>query len=370
MSAAASLFVDPITHHFDRDQLFEVGASGFTRDDAPVWQYFRDWFAERDIAVHTADLLGTQRRNERVAYISFGNRGRYRSLVARDDVILSGFFTRECPVVEPSIYRELPAVSEAFRRVFSFSTTEALLPFTGAPVPVHPFRLSQPYEGVHPEAWAKDDRRFLVLVSTNKLPRIDLNELYRERLRAVEHFHRHEEIDVYGVGWDEPPFRMGETNIPGTVRRVARAGYVRWHRLRPTRDATRIAASEAWRGPTRANVETLSGYTFALCFENMKLEGWVTERIFDTLAAGTVPVYLGAPDIERWVPRECFVDMRDFASYEELRAFLHSLSPSQIAACREAGREYFASAKYRPFTKEALAELVGSIVAQDAEVVL
>ena len=135
-------------------------------------------------------------------------------------------------------------------------------------------------------------------------------------------------------------------------------------RVRP--DPLLAAARRVYKGPVRSKADTLSRYSFAICFENQILDGWVTEKIFDCLAAGTVPVYLGAPDIERWVAPECFIDMRMFSGYDELRAYLHDLSPSEIDAYREAGREYFHSEQYQPFTKQAFADIFSQIVAEDA----
>ena len=110
----------------------------------------------------------------------------------------------------------------------------------------------------------------------------------------------------------------------------------------------------------------LSGYTFAICFENMAMQGWVTEKIFDCLVAGTIPIYLGAPDIEEWVDPDCFVDMRQFSGYDELREYLLALSPAEIGAYREAGREYFRTERFKPFTKEAFADIFVAMVAEDA----
>jgi hypothetical protein len=126
-----------------------------------------------------------------------------------------------------------------------------------------------------------------------------------------------------------------------------------------------VAAREAYRGSVASKAETLAGYTFAICFENMVLEGWITEKIFDCLLVGTVPIYLGAPDIDKWVPPECFVDMRQFRDYDELRNYLVSLRPDEIEAFREAGRDYLQSDRFRPFTKEAFAELMARIVVED-----
>ena len=98
------------------------------------------------------------------------------------------------------------------------------------------------------------------------------------------------------------------------------------------------------------------------------MQGWVTEKIFDCLVAGTIPVYLGAPDIDEWVDPECFVDMRRFSGYGELREYLLGLSPAEIAVYREAGREYFRTERFRPFSKDAFADIFVRILAEDADV--
>lgn len=50
-----------------------------------------------------------------------------------------------------------------------------------------------------------------------------------------------------------------------------------------------------------------SQYKFVLNFENSSTDGYVTEKIFNVLAAGVVPVYHGAPDIAEYVNKDCFV---------------------------------------------------------------
>jgi hypothetical protein len=277
----------------------------------------------------------------------------------------AAFFAFECPIVEPNLYLELDEVRAVFRYLYSFSDGESLRPFLRESLDFRQFRLPQPFDGVHEHVWSRRDRRFLTMINANKLPRLYVEELYTERLRAVEYFDRYGEIDLYGVGWDGPPYQMGETRIPGSVRRLQRAARIRWERLRPPTDPLRVACARAYRGPARSKPETLGAYTFAICFENMTLNGWVTEKIFDCLRVGTVPVYLGAPDIDRWVPQDCYIDMRRFSDYDALRDHLHALTPRDVDAYREAGREYFGSDNYRPFTRQAFSELVGELIDED-----
>lgn len=367
-----TLFVDPFTHHHEGDRLFDLTAGAGGGDDVlEPFVYLRSELARRGIACHTADLLeGAPVDGNINLYLSLGQQHRIARLERRPDVVLSAFFALEAPIVEPSLFRGLPRVAASFKRLFSYSTTEALREFTRKPVSVMPVRLPQAYGDVHRELWEREARKFLLMINANKLPRLDIRELYTERLRAVEFFDRYDEIDLYGVGWEGPPFRLGTTRMPATLRRLERSARIRWQRVRPPSDAIWKAVRRAHRGPVDSKAQVMSEYTFAICFENMVLEGWVTEKIFDCLFCGTIPVYLGAPDIERWVPPECFVDMRRFASYEELREYLHELSPAEIGDFREAGREYLRSDQYRPFTKQAFADLIVRIVEEDAGVSL
>ncbi|XP_061350979.1 glycoprotein 3-alpha-L-fucosyltransferase A isoform X2 [Gastrolobium bilobum] len=49
-------------------------------------------------------------------------------------------------------------------------------------------------------------------------------------------------------------------------------------------------------------VETLKRYKFSLAFENSNEEDYVTEKFFQSLVAGTVPVVVGAPNIQDFAP--------------------------------------------------------------------
>ncbi|KAL9415154.1 hypothetical protein AB3S75_043432 [Citrus x aurantiifolia] len=49
-------------------------------------------------------------------------------------------------------------------------------------------------------------------------------------------------------------------------------------------------------------VETLKRYKFSLAFENSNEEDYVTEKFFQSLVAGSVPVVVGAPNIQDFAP--------------------------------------------------------------------
>jgi hypothetical protein len=363
-----ALFIDPFSHHFEGDALFDGSRTWANGEDvlAP-YRYARDWFERRGVRVHTADRL---MRREVAAttnvYISLGIVNRYRALARRPDVILSAFFAFECPIVEPSLYRELTRVQRYVKRLFSYSDAESLQPFLRGPIHCQHFFCPQAYESVHDEMWRRADRKFLVMINGNKLPAVYLHELYTERMRAVEYFGRTGEIDLYGVGWDVPSYRMGRTWVPATVRQAQRRLLQCWQRLRP--DPLLAAARRVYRGQAASKADVLSQYTFAICFENMILKGWITEKIFDCFFTGTVPIYLGSPDITERVPPECFIDMRRFHSYDELRQYLKSLNAADVQRYKDSARAFLCSPAYRPFSAPAFAEILARIVAEDTGV--
>ena len=79
-------------------------------------------------------------------------------------------------------------------------------------------------------------------------------------------------------------------------------------------------------------------------------------------------MYWGAPDIEQHIPKECFIDMRQFANYAELRSCLKSISPSEIQGYRESARKFLSSEQFRPFSKEVFVERCCQIIEEDTGV--
>lgn len=360
-----ALFIDPPSHHFLDNRLFivEDGRLNGDRLHEP-YAYLREFFSSRGIPVQTADHLPPEPNGTRNIYVSMGFLNNYQELARRPDVVLSAFFAMECPIVEPSMYKALRQVQHSVKRIFSWSDSDSLERFVGAPLRCISFRWPQSFEDVHEPIWNQQNRKFLVIINANKLPRIYWQELYTERLRAIEFFSRTNDIDLYGVGWNQPPYRVGKTWVPYTLRSTYRTLLHHYHQFFP--DPQLEAARRVYRGSAKSKSETLGQYTFALCFENAILKGWITEKIFDCFFAGTIPIYWGAPDITDYIPAECFIDMRQFSNYADLRTYLKLLNPSDIQRYRENARHFLQSPRFYPFTKQAFVELFARFIAEDA----
>lgn len=191
---------------------------------------------------------------------------------------------------------------------------------------------------------------FCVMIAGNKKKPHPL-ELYSEREKTVRWFEQNHpaEFDLYGVGWDRRTF-----SGPLLVRAL--------NRIAPL---TRLLAPKfpSYRGTTARKNALLRNYKFSICYENAReIPGYVTEKIFDCLFAGCVPVYWGAPDITEYVPQDCFIDRRVFNSHEELYAFLKAMPETELVSRRAAIAAYLAGDQGRPFTAEYFAQTIAGRV--------
>lgn len=69
-----------------------------------------------------------------------------------------------------------------------------------------------------------------------------------------------------------------------------------------------------------------SRYRFYLSFENSICQDYVTEKLFNALKSGMVPVVFGGADYTRILPPHSYIDTRDFASPRDLAEYLRNLT--------------------------------------------
>ncbi len=81
-----------------------------------------------------------------------------------------------------------------------------------------------------------------------------------------------------------------------------------------------------------SKLQLLTDYKFNLAFENAIEKDYVTEKFFDPLARGCVPVYLGAPNIDDFAPGDhSFIHAADFSGPKELAEYLLALNEDEKA---------------------------------------
>jgi glycosyl transferase family 10 (putative fucosyltransferase) len=99
-----------------------------------------------------------------------------------------------------------------------------------------------------------------------------------------------------------------------------------------------------WDRGMATKLKQIARFKFTLAFENAIATDYVTEKLYDPLVMGSVPVYLGAPNVERFAPATgCFIDVRDFSGPQDLAEYMLELDRDD-----QAYQRYFAW-KQRPF---------------------
>lgn len=179
---------------------------------------------------------------------------------------------------------------------------------------------------------------------SSRLP-VQSIQLQDARLELISFFHQRGELDLFGQGWTDL------RNLPPRWRQVLTESF-----------------SKAPPLPCENKLATIRGYRFCLCVENARFPGYVTEKLLDCLVAGVVPLYLGAPDIEKYFPAKCFIDLRKYRSSKSLLEELQSMSEDAGMSIIEHGRDFLASDAGRAYSYEGFARFISELVREEVGV--
>lgn len=109
---------------------------------------------------------------------------------------------------------------------------------------------------------------------------------------------------------------------------------------------------------------------FGLAIENSSAPGYITEKITDVFAAGAVPIYFGAPDVELDFNPEAFVNIADYASLEEAVTDIIEIDQSEDRYRAMCEVPAFRNGIEPPeLSEHALVEYLDSIFSQEGETV-
>lgn len=70
-------------------------------------------------------------------------------------------------------------------------------------------------------------------------------------------------------------------------------------------------------------------HKFSIACENCSHSGYVTEKILQSFAAMTVPIYWGAPDVEKDFNKDAFINVGNFSSLEELVDYVRKVDEDE-----------------------------------------
>lgn len=318
-----AVFLDPSSDHFLQNRLFDVSDAHLNRDGTLLpFARLRAHLVTQGVQAHTADKLrdGSERHGIN-HYWSLGSIKGYKDFIYSNDVKLRGIILMEPPLVRPDLYEALPELTSFFEEVYLHNTVGDGYSLAGVrQEQLRPLFWPQPHGDVLPEHWGRTQRlNKLVVIAGNHNPGLRKPELYSERIKAIAALQARQCVDLFGRGWERWWSRQS----------------LWWPYWR-----YRGAIASSYRGSCVSKWETLSAYRFSLCFENMPMTGYVTEKLFDCLYAGTVPIYWGAPNIDDLVPAGAYVDMRQFDTYGDMLDHVLAMSDKDWQTMREIARQF------------------------------
>lgn len=182
------------------------------------------------------------------------------------------------------------------------------------------------------------EKKFLTYITSNKeikstlkvlvlkaLYGLNIAIIYPLRKKIIHFFSNRSDFDLYGKGWG-----------------LEKEDFIK----------------KVYRGEVEEKEKKLREYKFALCLENSIFPGYITEKIFDCFFAGTIPIYLGAPDVANYIPKNTFIDINDFNNLSSLEKYLDSIDEILYDKYIKNIRDFLHSDEYKKFSHQQFAKTI------------
>jgi len=191
-----------------------------------------------------------------------------------------------------------------------------------------------------------NDRKFCTLIASYKL-HDHKYELYSERVNAIRFFEKIKaDFDLYWSWWNYYTFQSHFVNKYSSLLPLFWFIKNLFHKLF-------FKHFPSWKWKVDSKFKTLSKYKFAICYENAKSIPWyITEKIFDCFFAWCIPIYLWAPNIYDFVPKDTFIDKNNFKNYDDLYEYLKNMTKNTYEGSINNIKEFLISDEIKKFDSD------------------
>jgi hypothetical protein len=321
-----------------KNKVFDINDPVVNRDNYAYFYYkLKDVFLENGVDLSTYDINSIE-KSDIVIYNDMP-----KVLPKKEDIKRSYLFLFESEVIKPDNW-DLEK-HKYFNKIFTWN--DRLIDNKKY------FKIN--FSHLFPKIINKDlskKETLCTLIAGNKKVNHPL-ELYSKRVEAIRWFEKNypKDFDFYGIGWNE--LILSNRYITYIFRKIGLSKI-----LRPN--------FSTYKGKVDSKKEVLEKYKFAICYENARdIDGYITEKIFDCFFAGCVPIYWGANNISHHIPKECFVDKREFDTYEKLYEYINNISNIEYMKYLDSIENFLNSSKADQFRVEYFANTIVETVLDD-----
>ncbi len=192
------------------------------------------------------------------------------------------------------------------------------------------------------------DRKGVCMIAANKFNRHPSSELDFRR-EFVKRLSTYPELisqfELYGRYW---------LNAVGTIRKlipnhianrltILDKVLVKIERKIPWNSKFRAVA----RGVISSKGDVLVNAKFYVIIENMYWDGYVSEKIFDAIQFGSIPIYYGADNVQEYIPSSIFINGRSFTDPLDSIDFALSLTDQQLDDMIRKGQDWLVSEDFK-----------------------
>ena len=175
-----------------------------------------------------------------------------------------------------------------------------------------------------------EKRKMLIAINSNRWAYMPSStySIRKTYFRFLEQ-HYPDRFDLYGHGWNKPS-----------------VFYEKWTGF-PHFSSYKESIPE----DIVSKIELLSHYQFHLCIENNINEpGYISEKMTDCFCARCVPLYMGWTETPRYIPEECFINLRNFPSMSSVFSWISTMNAQQYQVYIDAIERFIQSPRAAYFT--------------------
>jgi hypothetical protein len=184
--------------------------------------------------------------------------------------------------------------------------------------------------------------KLLCMINSNRIINYE-KTMYSVRLNTIKWLDKNylNNFDLYGSNWNKR-FFYSRFKLIRLINRIPFITNFFGYKFKCYKGTIKPLLKD--------KINVLKKYKFSIVIENsLGPDGWITEKIFHCFFSSTVPIYLGTKNIEKHVPGNCLINIRNFKTIQEAINFAKNMNDFEYQKYIKNIDKFLQSRKYKKF---------------------